>query len=190
MAPQTLTLTSQLITGSVALIAGLGGAGLTTFVNRKNTKDSMAAARLTAEEQSIKAQEQEHAAWLRDKKQEAYAAYQAEAGTLFRKVNGWYGDDEPVPSVDGLPPILGRVRLIGSEDAVLLANAMSVSVSSSWSNRVYERTYRKGGKTEEAKKQRDESNRLRTQFNDLLAKYLTVVRRELGAHGSNRNAQP
>ncbi|WP_185751142.1 hypothetical protein [Arthrobacter sp. 31Y] len=188
MDQQTLTLVSQLITGAVALIAGLGGASLTAYINRRNTLDSLAAARLTAEEQWTRTQDREHAIWLRDQKQEAYAAFHSEAETLFRKINGYVPDEDPPPSIDNLPVLLGRVRLIGSLEAVTLANAMSMHVNSSWVNLVQTRFFQQTGNKEKLDELWELGQQLRTQFDSYSTKFLELVRKELGAQAFQSDA--
>lgn len=61
-----------IVTATAAVVAGLGGATLTAVINRKNTKDTLASARLANEEQWEQTQHREHALWLRDQKLEAY----------------------------------------------------------------------------------------------------------------------
>ncbi|WP_159702611.1 hypothetical protein [Arthrobacter sp. 18067] len=124
MDQQTLTLTSQLITGSVALVAGLGGASLTAFINRKNTKESLAAARLTAEDQWQKTQEQSHANWLREQKQEAYSQLLATTHAIF-EIPDWAAPKEGVDrSLVELQMVYNRVRMVGASSVRLSSTQM------------------------------------------------------------------
>lgn len=64
-------LINQLVTTSGVIVAALGGAGLTSWINRRNTLDTRdAAADLWQREQS-----REHASWMREKKLEAYTTF-------------------------------------------------------------------------------------------------------------------
>ena len=63
------------ISASSAVVAGLGGATLTAVINRKNTKDTLAAAREDNERRWHLQVDREHELWLRDTKQQAYAKF-------------------------------------------------------------------------------------------------------------------
>ncbi|NSX37629.1 hypothetical protein HTS88_14650 [Pseudarthrobacter oxydans] len=63
------------ISATAALVAGLGGATLTAMIHRKNTKDTLAAAREDDERRWHRQVDREHRLWLRDTKQQAYAKF-------------------------------------------------------------------------------------------------------------------
>ena len=63
------------ITATAAIIAGVGGATLTAAINRKNTQDTLEAAREENERRWHLELNREHELWLRDTKQHAYAKF-------------------------------------------------------------------------------------------------------------------
>ncbi|MET3952987.1 hypothetical protein [Arthrobacter sp. UYEF36] len=63
------------ISAGAAIIAGLGGAILTAWINRKNTKDTLTAARQDNEKRWQLQVDREHEVWLRDAKQKSYAKF-------------------------------------------------------------------------------------------------------------------
>lgn len=106
---------SSIVTGTVAIVAGLGGSALTTYFNRKNTTDTLAATRRATEEQWARTQEQTHAVWLRDKKQEAYADFLAHAEKLsILLTTGPTMAIDPPVSTKELSVKRGTIKLVGS----------------------------------------------------------------------------
>lgn len=103
-----------IITASVALIAGLGGAGVTAAINRRNTIDTLAASRLVAETQLRETQNREHAVWLRDQKQEAYTAFMVLAQSLQQQVVGTDFTARAEGSPNELEVARSRIKLIGT----------------------------------------------------------------------------
>jgi len=63
------------ISASAAVVAGLGGATLSAVINRKNTKDTLAAGREDNERRWHLQVNRENELWLRDNKQQAYAKF-------------------------------------------------------------------------------------------------------------------
>ncbi|MGN8131518.1 hypothetical protein [Paenarthrobacter sp. 22069] len=76
MDPETSRLVmTAIITATAAIIAGVGGATLTAMINRKNTTDTLAAAREDNEIRWHREVSREKELWLRDTKQQAYAKF-------------------------------------------------------------------------------------------------------------------
>lgn len=162
---------SSIVTGTVAIVAGLGGSALTTYFNRKNTTDTLAATRKTNEEQWVRAQQQAHAAWLRDRKQEAYAEFLAEAEKLSIALTA-----KPTVTID--PPVTtnelsvrrGTVKLVGSPAVRSLARKVEGSLNVSIHNQdilVYSFKGIEGDESEQDKKNRS----------DYMEAYRVAVRR-------------
>lgn len=104
-----------MITGAVAIVAGLGGATLSGYFNRKNTMDTLAAARETTDDQWMRTQEREHRAWLRDNRQESYVAFFDEVEKMITRLRK--GDTEHIAlsDLDAVESLRGRIRLIGTD---------------------------------------------------------------------------
>lgn len=127
MDQQTLTLTSQLITGGVALASGLSGAGITAYINRLNTLDTLAATSAAKDIEYAELREREHDSWLRDQRQEAYAEFLVAAESVIAAA-----EDDPEGKLvdhrqDELPLLLARVRLIGTPAPIELADGMKLA---------------------------------------------------------------
>jgi hypothetical protein len=117
---------TQLVTASVALLAGLGGASITAFINRRNTMDTLAAARLTSEDQWTRVQAQEHTAWLRGQKQEAYTEFLTITLGVYNQVHEkGIKPDADVPKADGLGQKLARLRLVATDDINEIATELA-----------------------------------------------------------------
>lgn len=69
-------------TAGAAVLAGFGGAGIAGWFNRRNTKDSIAAAQATATAQWEQARSSEHNQWLRDRKIDVYTDYLSQVHAL------------------------------------------------------------------------------------------------------------
>lgn len=103
-----------ILTGAVAIVAGLGGSALTGYFNRKNTVDTLAAARKTNEDQWTRTQEREHHVWLRDNRQESYVAFFDEVEKITTLVRKGRNDEIPLAELDNVASLRGRIRLIGT----------------------------------------------------------------------------
>jgi len=110
-----------MITAGAAVFAGLGGAGLTALINRKNTKDTLTAARLTAEEQRQQTHRREHEIWLRDQKLEAYTDFLATSDALLHDVASNPLGDKTHLSVAELATKRGKVKVLGDPEARKIA---------------------------------------------------------------------
>lgn len=93
----------MMITAGTAIVAGLGGAGLTALINRRNTKDTLASA-----------QAQDHATWLRNKKQEAYSDFVDVAESIIDDLNNWPETPKPQRSASDLRLKRGLIKIVGS----------------------------------------------------------------------------
>ncbi|WP_159702616.1 hypothetical protein [Arthrobacter sp. 18067] len=97
-----------IVTAGVALIAGLGGAGLSSWVNRKNTVETLAAA-----------VERDHATWLRTHQQEAYAEFLAKAEAVIHAANSNPNSPMPAaPPLDDMSIACGRLTLVGGAETI------------------------------------------------------------------------
>jgi hypothetical protein len=99
-----------LVTAAAAVIAGLGGAGLTGWFNRKNTTASLEAARETNREQWRQTREREHEVWLRDHRLEACVAFFDEAERFHHRVA--LSPTEEVKYETAVPLQAHRARLV------------------------------------------------------------------------------
>ncbi|MGJ3189837.1 hypothetical protein [Paenarthrobacter sp. FR1] len=96
------------VTASVALVAGLGGAGLTAWINRKNTVETLAASA-----------ERDHATWLRTHQQEAYAEFLAKAVAVIHVANSNPNSRMPAaPPLDDMSIARGRLTLVGGAETI------------------------------------------------------------------------
>ncbi|WP_024816984.1 hypothetical protein [Arthrobacter sp. 31Y] len=98
------------VTAGVALIAGLGGAGLSAWINRKNTVETLTSTK-----------ERDHTMWLRNRKQEAYAEFLAVADGVLKA--SW-NEDESSPDLRSLTSLtteLNKLKLVGSDETIRLA---------------------------------------------------------------------
>jgi hypothetical protein len=116
---------SLIVTGTVAVVAGLGGASLTSFINRKNTKDTLNAARLTSEEQWERTQEREHSAWVRGEKQEAYVEFLTTVDAVFKPPLADAPRDFWTPELK-VRSTFNRLKLVGSTDAISRAHQIKL----------------------------------------------------------------
>lgn len=99
-----------IVTAGVALVAGLGGAGLSSWINRKNTVETLTASN-----------DRDHATWLRGQKQEAYANFLAKAESIIHQTGANPDAPLPMPPLEEMAVLRGRLRLVGAPDAIQLA---------------------------------------------------------------------
>lgn len=118
-----------IITAGAAVIAGLGGAALTAIINRKNTKDTLASARLSNEEQSQRTLEREHATWLRDKKQEAYIDFLTLAESMIHQLNQKPDEEDPEFPTAELSVMRGRIKALGTPEVRRIAREIDTGMS-------------------------------------------------------------
>lgn len=118
MDPETLRLT---MTACAAVLGGLIGSTVTAFINRRNTVDTLKAARLAAEDQWMRTQEREHAVWMRDKKQEVYSDFLVEVDSLWTKLRRapTLTKDTPL-STHEVSVKRGLMKIIGSREVRIL----------------------------------------------------------------------
>jgi hypothetical protein len=93
----------MMITAGTAIVAGLGGAGLTALINRRNTKDTLASARA-----------QDHSTWLRNKKQEAYSDFVDVAESIIDDLDNWPEIPRPQRTVSDVRLKRGLIKIVGS----------------------------------------------------------------------------
>lgn len=113
-------LIAQILPASFAVMGALGGAGLAAFINRWNTTDTLAAARIASEEQWIRTLEHAHDVWLRDRKQEAYAEFCTVAEELYEEAITAPSMPKEL-SMKELSVKRGMIKLVGSAEVRLLA---------------------------------------------------------------------
>lgn len=73
----------HLITAITAVVAALGGAGLTAYINHKNTLRQLEASKEQADQQWSETRAIERERWTRDKKTESYARFLRTASPLY-----------------------------------------------------------------------------------------------------------
>ncbi|MGJ3189834.1 hypothetical protein [Paenarthrobacter sp. FR1] len=102
-----------IITATAALLAGWGGSGLTAYINRRNTTDTLAASERSRNEQWDRTESREHEVWVRDQKQQAYADFVLEADKAVSDARSmWKGGlDESSVNISGARM---RIRMVGS----------------------------------------------------------------------------
>lgn len=113
-------LLAQILPASFAVVGTLGGAGLAAFINRWNTNDTLASARIASEEQWVRTLEHSHDVWLRDKKQEAYAEFCTVAEDLYEEAMTAPSLLKEL-SMKELSVKRGMIKLVGSAEVRLLA---------------------------------------------------------------------
>ncbi|WP_120523022.1 hypothetical protein [Arthrobacter celericrescens] len=104
MDQEAIRLVGPLIVG---LIAGLGGAGITAGINRKNTKETFEDTR-----------NREHVAWLRDRKQEAYVDFLVKSNDIIQGIKDGHNARELRTELDRLDVVLGRITMVASTDVL------------------------------------------------------------------------
>jgi hypothetical protein len=108
----------SIITGAVAIVAGLGGVTLTGIFNRKTAKATLKVAREDAETRWKQQTEREHEVWLRDSKKETYAKFVAAAVEVS---SGKHGSTSIRDAASAVSILLGEVQIVGSAEFVRLA---------------------------------------------------------------------
>lgn len=101
-----------IITAAAALLAGWGGSGLTAYINRRNTTDTLAASERSSKEQWDRTESREHEVWVRDQKQQAYADFVLKADKAVSDArNMWMGAlTESSVNISGARM---RIRMVG-----------------------------------------------------------------------------
>lgn len=180
MDPQT-QLIAQLITGAIALIAGLGGAGLSAYINRRNTKDTLDAARQLGEEQWTRTLEHERQIWLRERQQETYADFLAIANSTL-ELPDWDAPRSPdEPTYIKVNAALQRVKLVGSAQAIVFANGVALCAMKQLTHIQERRDLQAAndptGVDELMVKVKENSD----EYHELVAKFIATVRDDIGA---------
>jgi hypothetical protein len=107
------------VTGAVGLIAGLGGSWISASAVRKTSQETLSDNR-----------EREHAAWLRDRKQEVYVEYLNQLQTLEQTIKSGDCDLESLRLVeDDLEAIERRLTLVAPAAVLSPARRISIAVS-------------------------------------------------------------
>lgn len=176
----------SLITGGVAIVAGLGGAALTGYLNRKNTADTLAAGREARDYEWTRTKEREHEVWLRNNRQESYVAFFDEAEKITVRLRRGDTDEIPVSDLDTLASLRGRIRLIGSHRLRVQAREVYILLARTLIARnVYARVVRQSteDKVSDGRREREAA----TRWKDKLAKatiattdFVDIVREDLG----------
>ncbi|WP_159702613.1 hypothetical protein [Arthrobacter sp. 18067] len=101
-----------IVTAAGALLAGWGGAALTSYINRRNTTDTLAASERSSKEQWERTKSREHELWVRDQKQEAYAEFVLKADKAVSDAQSMWrgGKDDTAINLSGARM---RIRLVG-----------------------------------------------------------------------------
>lgn len=170
---------SQLVTGTVAVVAGLGGASLTAFINRKNTKDTLEAARLTNEEQWERTQEREHSTWVRGQKQEAYAEFLATVDLVFRPSAADAPRDFWTPELK-VRRTFNRLKLVGSTDAINRAEQIKLCATQAITHDDNRRLLREYPNAEHEAALNEKASENIFAYSGLVEEFLDAARLELG----------
>jgi hypothetical protein len=118
----------SLITGGVAIVAGLGGVTLTGFFNRRNSTAALTAAREDSDNRWKQQTRREHEVWVRDSKKDVYARFIAAAVEVS---SGKHGSTTILEASSTVSITLGEVQIVGSADFVRLAmdaNELAVEI--------------------------------------------------------------
>lgn len=125
MDPETIRL---IVTASGAVIAGLGGAGITGWINRKNTTATLHATRQTHEDQWLRTHAREHEVWLRDRREESYVAFFDEAELHHVRLGEYPTEKIELGALQKLRTHRARITLIGSPEMRQEANNLTLAV--------------------------------------------------------------
>ncbi len=119
-----------MITALTAIVAALAGAGVTAYINRRNTKDTLAVTRAVGEEQWNRTQEREHAVWLRNEKKEAYMSFLTMAQDLNHRLTS-YNEDLLAEEVDIAPltTCRGAIKILGGAQVRTLARDIDTTIT-------------------------------------------------------------
>lgn len=174
-----------IVTGAVAIVAGLGGSALTGYFNRKNTVETLAAARQASAEQWTRSQEIEHRTWLRDNRQESYVAFFDEFEKNLTILRKHPREIYPVGLLDELETLRARIRLIGTDRIRIQAREIHMLLGQAL---IARNSYFRAALKHDAKLTQEESAALKTetQLTDKIEKardaavvFVDMVRDEL-----------
>lgn len=185
-----------IVTGAVAIVAGLGGATLTGYFNRKNTLDTLDAARKTNEEQWNRTQEREHQVWLRDNRQESYVAFFDEVERIMTLLRKGTSDNIPLSDLDNVASLRGRIRLIGTHRMRVQARNVHLSLGQAVIARnVYNRFIKQTSDNLESDKERENeaASRWKAKLAEVDAatiEFVNLVRDDLGTADAVENQIP
>lgn len=115
---------NQVVTAAVAVLAAISGAGVNSWINRRNTLDTLAAARDNTTRQILDAQDREHSAWLRNQKQEAYVEFLASAEGIVARSQANLSSRMESPPLEDMTVLRGRLRLLASDEVLQQAETI------------------------------------------------------------------
>lgn len=110
-----------IISATAAIIAGIGGATLTAWINRITAKETLDAAKAARDEDWERKQQEAHEAWLREKKFDAYS-------DLITRMNPLSPTMMQAELHEKMSTIFGNLALVGDRDVVPLAQQLQQSV--------------------------------------------------------------
>ncbi|MDQ0030148.1 hypothetical protein [Arthrobacter bambusae] len=119
-----------LITAGTAIVAGLGGAGVTAAINRKNTKDTLNSTRSAQFEQWRLSQERDREIWLRDQKLQAYTDFMLKAQSLHASLDTLNFRTAPQTNPKELIVERGKVKILGSPSVRYTARDLDNALTS------------------------------------------------------------
>lgn len=181
---------SSIVTGVIAIVAGLVSAFTAAHFTQKHSAATLEANRKANEEQWRRAQEKDHLVWLRDQKQSAYIDFFREAEHQLAQLSKWPSADSESPAVDTHQLSLhrGRIKIIGNPGIRLLAREVESGLKSGQAarNMVFEHGQESpnGILTEKTKERQSWAfNAYMSQLDELhddLVTFVLVVRQDLG----------
>ena len=164
-----------IITASAAIVAGLGGAGLTAWINRKNTVQSLAAAA-----------DRDHATWLRSQKQEAYAEFLAKAESVIHQTANHAETPVSAPALEDMSISRGKLALIGGPDAIELSRMIDFEARTAFITRMQMERAPEGS-PEEMMEWGSLMGRV-SDYHSLVGKFVDSARNEMGAGPGPRHS--
>lgn len=190
---------AQILPALFAVLGVLGGAGLTAYINRRNTVDTLASSKQAIHEQWERTHLREHQVWLRDQKQDAYMKFMVNAQAVFASIVKTPGDEIPELDPDELVIDRAGVKVLGSPAVRLAARELDLAVSRVYDAHRYSAAYYREFTPEElADPEQDKAvltrhhhNRMealdfyyasRADFSVCLIDFVEVVRKDLGTY--------
>lgn len=116
----------QIITGCIALVAALGGAGVTALINHKNAEKQIAASKAQHEQQWLETRAVERERWARDRKIESYSAFVRAASPFHLKnigeITKVFSPSKRELGETDLHTALTDVVIFGSNEVIIAAS--------------------------------------------------------------------
>ncbi|WP_427174306.1 hypothetical protein [Arthrobacter sp. 92] len=161
-----------------ALLGALGGSGLTAYINRRNTVDTLTSSQRANEEQWDRSHKREHDTWLRDQKQEAYMKFMLAAQSQHARIQAMPYEDLPGVNPEELVIERAGVKVIGSPAVRYAARALESAVAHSHFVNSYAGAYFLENPEGDHERALDEEQRIRHFTNKTEALDLCVAARD------------